>query len=68
MPKVEIDIEALDGFVIEGLRNARDSMIEEIQESAVKYAETRKSVHLINIIDCSSRLLEVGNILEYYGG
>lgn len=68
MPKVEIDIGVLDGFVIEGLRNARDSMIEDIQNNAVKYSETRKSVHLVNIIDTAGRLREVMGVLEYYGG
>lgn len=68
MAKVEVSIEALDGFVRAGLEAQLRMQLEYIKDDARKFAETGREVHIANILDHAATYRELRSILEYYGG
>lgn len=68
MAKIEIDSEALDGFVIAGLREQMEMQIALLKGEAERYVMYGGEVHIQNILDHAATYREMKSILEYYGG
>jgi hypothetical protein len=68
MAKIEVGIEALDGFVIAGLREQMEMQIALLKGEAERYAMYGGEVHIANILDHAATYWELRSILEYYGG